>query len=127
MITARDGKTFSHPMQAAKYERWLDEKDRAPGGTAHDEAARLHGPAKRVTIEREGLGRHVVTSEHVDGFKHQSVHPEAFRAHQVGAALLGIEAPAAVQTHSRARAHPTGPKESDRLASEDGRRSEEEP
>lgn len=118
---SRDGRRFAHPMQARARDRWLEQEDKAPGGPAHEEAARLHGPASRVVIETEGAGRHRVTSTHPDGFTHTSVHPERFRAFETGSSLAGVEAPPAVATHGRARAHPTGPKEDERQRHEDGR------
>lgn len=125
-FAASDGKEFSHPMQREKYEKWLGEKAKAPGGLQHEQDSRLHGPATEVTIRREGLGRHVVTAKHVDGYTHQSVHPEAYRAHEVASSLLGIEPPPAVGTLGRSRAHPTGPKEKERVDREDNRRPEED-
>lgn len=117
---ARDGKEFGHPMQGRKYDQWLQQKEKAPGGPQHEHDIRAHGPVREVTIKREGLGRHVLTAKHADGYVHQSVHPEAFRAHQIQAQMLGIdEPPPAVQTHARSRAHPIGPKEEDRIRHED--------
>ena len=127
---AKDGRSFTHPMQGQAYARGLAEEGQqqtkdAPGGPQHEEAVRAHGLAKKVIIERDGNGRTRLTATHADGFKHTSVHPEAYRAHDLGRELLGIEAPPALQTHSRARSQPRGPKEDDRVASEDHREVEE--
>lgn len=127
---AKDGRSFTHPMQGQAYDRSLAEEGQqqtkdAPGGPQHEEAVRAHGLAKKVIIERDGNGRTRLTATHADGFKHTSVHPEAYRAHDLGRELLGIEAPPALQTHSRARSQPRGPKEDERVASEDHREVEE--
>lgn len=122
--TARDGHKFPTAIQHAKYERWLDEQDKAPGGPAHEEAFNKHGMARKVVIEREGNGRTRITSFHNDGHRFTQVHPETYRAHDMARELLGIEPPPAVQTHGRARAHPTGPKEEERIRREDHRDSD---
>jgi hypothetical protein len=128
---ATDGRHFTHPLQGRNYDRSLAEESEkqtkdAPGGPQHEEAVRQHGLAKKVVIERDGNGRTRLTATHADGFKHTSVHPEAYRAHDLGRELLGIEAPPALQTHSRARSQPRGPKEDERVAQEDSRVIDEE-
>lgn len=123
---AKDGRHFTHPMQGQAYDRGLadegqEQTKEAPGGPQHEDAIRQHGLANKVVIERDGNGRTRLTATHADGFKHTSVHPEAYRAHDLGRELLGIEAPPALQTHSRARSQPRGPKEDERIAQEDSR------
>lgn len=125
MFKAKDGKEFGHPEQARLYDKSLDTKENAPGGPSHLHDLREHGPVKKITIERTGNGRHEVRAVHQDGFRSQSVHPEAFRAHEIARELLGIEPPPAIQTHSRARSQPTGPKEDERIRQEDGREEDE--
>lgn len=130
---AKDGRTFTHPMQGQAYDRGLAEEGHdltkeAPGGPQHEDAIRHHGLANKIIIERGpevGNGRTRLTAIHADGHKHTSVHPEAYRAHDLGRELLGIEAPPALQTHSRARSQPRGPKEDERVAKEDSREVEE--
>ena len=127
---AKDGREFTHPMQGQAYDRGLAEEGQeqtkeAPGGPQHEDAIRQHGLASKVVIERDGNGRTRLTATHADGFKHTSVHPEAYRAHDLGRELLGIEAPPALQTHSRARSQPRGPKEDERIAQEDSREIED--
>lgn len=128
---AKDGRHFTHSMQGRAYDKSLAEEGQdkikdAPGGPQHEEAVRAHGLAKKVIIERDGNGRTRLTATHADGFKHTSVHPEAYRAHDLGRELLGIEAPPGLQTHSRARSQPRGPKEDERVANEDNREVEED-
>lgn len=127
---AKDGRHFTHPMQGRVYDQSLaaqgkENAGRAPGGAQHEDAIRQHGLASKVVIERVGNGRTRLTATHADGFKHTSVHPETYRAHDLGRELLGIEAPPALQTHSRARSQPRGPKEDERVALEDNREVEE--
>jgi hypothetical protein len=130
---AKDGRHFTHPLQGRTYDKSLaeeghDQTKDAPGGPQHEEAVRAHGLASKIIIERGesvGNGRTRLTAIHADGFKHTSVHPEAYRAHDLGRELLGIEAPPALQTHSRARSQPRGPKEDERVAQEDSREVEE--
>lgn len=135
---AKDGKRFSNSIQGRRYDESLApaashatqgraDFDKAPGGNQHEHFAKIHGPARRITIEAEGNGRHRVTVVHSDGERSTSVHPEGFRAFQVGQAAYGIsDAPPAVQTHQRARAQPIGPKEDERLKHEDQRVVEED-
>lgn len=125
--TAKDGKQFTHPMQGQVHDRWLRDSEKAPGGPTHKDALLQHGPVKKIVIEREGMGRHRVTATHQDGETHTSVHPEAYRAHEITRELLGIEPPPAIQTHSRARAQPQGPKEEDRIRKEDHREEDDAP
>lgn len=123
---ARDGRIFPSVVQGRAYDRSLaerggDDVEAAPGGPQHEHDLKTHGIAKSIKIEYDGPGRWRHTSEHADGYKSTSVHPEAYRAHEVAKNYLGIEPPPAVQTHARSRAHPVGPKESERLDAEDGR------
>lgn len=130
--TASDGKMFPSVSQARLYDeanghltrKSLADIEDAPGGPAHQDAIKHHGIAQKITIERVGNGRTRVESTHQDGFKHTSVHPETFRAHDIARELLGIEPPPALQTHSRARSQPTGPKEEERVRKEDNREEE---
>lgn len=128
---AKDGRHFTHGQQGRKYDNYLAEQGRdaaenAPGGDFADAAMKEHGNVRRVVIEREGNGRHRVTVEHFDGHESTQVHPEAHLAHQVAAHFLGVDnPPPAVQTHSRSRAYPIGPKEHERLKREDNQEVEE--
>lgn len=133
IYTAKDGKRFNNNIQGRKYDESLGALHRnsladlagARGGLAHQDAVTQHGLARKVTIEREGNGRHRVTAVMADGHKHTDVHPEAFRAHDIARELLGIEAPPAIQTHGRARSQPTGPKEDERVRKEDNREEDQ--
>lgn len=111
-------------MQGQVHDRWLRESQKAPGGPSHKDSLDQHGFVKDVRIVREGNGRHRVTAIHQDGTKYTSVQPEAYRAHEIARELLGIEPPPAVATHSRARSHPQGPKEDERIRKEDSREEE---
>ncbi len=127
--TAKDGKTFPNAIQGRKYDESigglkrdsLSDLAKARGGPSHSDDLAQHGFVKKVSIIREGNGRHKVEAVHQDGFKHQSVHPEAYRAHDIARELLGIEPPPALGTHSKARTQPRGPKEDERVAKEDSR------
>lgn len=123
---AKDGKRFPTVTQGLKWDRSLAERGsddvaNAPGGTSWEHDLKTHGIARETRIIREGNGRHVLVAIHADGYRHQSVHPEAYRAHEIESRMLGIEAPPAIQTHARARSQPVGPKEEERIAKEDGR------
>lgn len=128
-VKASDGKRFATVSQARRYEESIGNLQRtslsdlakARGGPSHQDDLNQHGFVKKLSIERDGNGRHKVTAVHNDGFKHQSVHPEAYRAHDIARELLGIEPPPALATHSRSRAQPRGPKEDERVAKEDSR------
>lgn len=133
MHTASDGHLFATMGQMRRYEESLGKLHRnsladlaRAKEDSHKGHVNEHGIATEVTIKREGNGRTRITSKHEDGFKHNSVHPETYRAHDVARDLLGIEPPPAVQTLGRSRAHPTGPKEDERVRREDGREEEEE-
>lgn len=120
-FVSRDGRRFASTQQLRKYEASQDELGKAPGGTNWDAALRDHGNVRKIIIEREGNGRHRVTSTHADGFTATSVHPEAFRAHEVAKTLLGLdEPPPAIKTQVRARQTETGPKEEKRQEAELG-------
>lgn|SRR5487761_2481048 len=134
---AKDGKRFPDSIRGRRYDNWLAEKDstpqksqedvkNAPGGPGHLQALKEHGLPREVRIINEGGGRHRVISIHQDGYRYESVHPEAFRAFQVAKELKGIEEPPALQTHARSRSQPTGPKEKERIDKEDQRDTEEE-
>lgn len=127
---ASDGKMFPSLTQVSKYEASLSDKGKeettdAPSDSMH-QMVRQHGLAMDVHVVREGNGRTRVTAKHQDGFVHKSVHPETYRALDVGKELMGIEPPPAVQTLGKSRSHPTGPKEEDRVKREDNRAPEEE-
>ena len=134
---AKDGKVLPSVVQGRKYDRYLDEQrsqthvdrgkqmvDDAPGGASHEEAFRMHGAAIHTETNRVGPGRIQVKSRHQDGYEYEAVHPQVHVANDVVGHLLGVNPPNAIETHSRARAHPVGEKESERLAREDGRKSE---
>ncbi len=126
--TAKDGKQFHHAQQHRKYEEWLEQKDRAPGGPSWEDDKRHHGFVTEFKITREGNGRHRVDATFNDGYKHTSVHPQAYIAHDIGKSLLGLEndKPPAVETHSKARVHPIGVKEETRLRRDAGEEMQEE-
>lgn len=134
LYKARDGRKFGNVIQGRKYDRSLDEQrvqtqvdrgrediENAPGGPQHEHDLREHGIALESTVKYDGPGRWKHVAVHSDGYKAESVHPEAYRAHEVQAKYLAIEPPPAIQTHSKARSYPTGPKEAERIAKEDGR------
>ena len=118
---ASDGRSFPTFIQRNKYEQWLEEKSKAPGGHPEEEAFRLHGTPKHIEVIVEGNGRYRVRSEHPDGFKYEGVHPQAHVVQHVVGDLVGVNPPMAIETHSKSRAHPTGPKEQERIAKEDHR------
>ncbi len=124
---ASDGREFGNPAQARLYEkslaeRGMDDVKNAPGGEEHEHNVKMHGIVKETTIKFDGPGRWRHTATHADGTKTTSVHPEAYRAHQVQAKYLGVDqAPPAIETHNRSRSHPVGPKEIERIDREDGR------
>jgi hypothetical protein len=118
---ASDGRAFPTFIQRNKYEQWLHDKGAAPGGPSHEEAYRLHGVAKHIEVDIEDGGRYVVRTKHADGYQYQGVHPQAHVANDVVGHLIGVNPPIAIETHGRARAHPTGPKEEERIAREDSR------
>lgn len=127
---ASDGKMFPSLTQVSKYEASLSDKGKeettdAPSDSMH-QMVRQHGLAMKTTTTREGNGRTRLTVVHQDGFKHDSVHPETYRAVNLASEMLGVEAPPAVQTLGKSRSHPTGPKEEDRVKREDNRGEEEE-
>ena len=73
----------------------------------------------------DGPGRWRLTTKHADGQESTSVHPQVWRAHEVAGKYLNPDGPpGALETHQRARSHPTGPKEDERIAKEDGRSTE---
>lgn len=123
--TASDGKEFHHAQQHQKYQNWLDQEAQAPSGAQHAQGVKEHGNVRHISIDVEGSGRHRVTMKHADGTETTSVHPQAYRALEVAKEHYVPPAPAAIETHSRARAHPTGPKEQERIKREDGQVEEE--
>lgn len=116
---ASDGRWFPSNIQRVKYENWLKEEGKAPGGPTHIHDLTEHGPVKKITITREGMGRHHVEAEHQDGYKHSSVHPDAQRAHGIMGEMLQIEPPPSQKVHQRSRAHPVGDAEKKRVDQED--------
>lgn len=132
LVKTSDGKEFYDPRRAHLYEKSIQgEKSRndlanAPGGPAHAQAIREHGPVREVHYVVEGSGRHRLTFTHSDGRQSTSVHPQAFRAHSIMASALGIDnPPAAVETHQRARDHSIGPKEEENIRRNDHQEEEE--
>lgn len=118
LVKTSDGKEWYDPRRAALWEksvqaeRSLSDLSKAPGGLAHEQAIKEHGPVKSYRYDAEGNGRHRVTLYHSDGASSTSVHPQAYRAHSIAAQALGIDnPPAAVETHQRSKDHPIGPKE----------------
>jgi hypothetical protein len=118
--TATDGKQFHHTQQYRKYQDWLDQQEKAPTGNQHKQAILDHGNVRHIEIDVEGSGRHRVTMKHADGSISTSVHPQAFRALEVAKEHYVPPAPAAIETHARSRAHPVGPKETERQRREEG-------
>lgn len=129
---ASDGKVFPSRMRAEKYQASIAQKgkddfDNAPGGASWEHDRKQHGPVTESTIKMDGTGRWLVKAKHGDGHVHQSVHPQRARANEVQEHLLDLDnPPAALQTHQRSKAHPQGPKESDRIREEDHREDEDE-
>lgn len=134
---AKDGRRFGHPVQGRKYdeslerdksetERGKQDVESAPGGEMWEADLNAHGMVTKITIENEGPGRWRHTALHADGIESTSVHPEAYRAHQVAGHYMALEPPPAIATHSRARSFPVGPKEKERLDREDNREVEDE-
>lgn len=128
---ASDGHQFPSRQRAEKYQSSLGQKgkedfENAPGGTSWEHDRRMHGPVTEIHQTYDGPGRWKVVAKHGDGYTHESVHPEAFRAHQIQATLLGIDVPPpGIQTQMRAKAHPVGPKENERFRVEDKRVEED--
>jgi hypothetical protein len=132
---AKDGKSFPSSIQQRKYDRYLDEQrvqtqvdrgkqdiENAPGGERHEADLREHGVTSEAHIVSEGNGRWRLTTKHADGYESTSVHPQWFRAHELAGKYFDPDGkPGALETHQRARSHPVGKKEDERLASEDGR------
>ena len=134
---AKDGKVLPSVAQGRMYDRFLDEQrtktnvdrgremaENAPGGASHEEAFRLHGAAIHTEVDYVGPGRIQVKSRHQDGFEYQGTHPQVHVANDVVGHLLGVNPPNAIETHTRARAHPVGEKEKERMDREDGRKPE---
>jgi hypothetical protein len=132
---------FHSQLTADKFDRAFEEDhgltdqgksdfDNAPTADPVQDGAR-HGIVMESHYSVEGNGRHAVRIRYADGYEHNSVHPEQFRAHQLITKAMGLdEAPPAIKTHMRARSHPSGESEKQRLDREDGRverESQEEP
>jgi hypothetical protein len=132
---AKDGKLLPSVMQGRKYDRSLDEQrvqsqaDRgkkevedAPGGERHEADIKAHGIVTEAHIVNDGAGRWRVTTKHADGEESTSVHPQVWSAHEVVGKYLNPDGkPASLETHQRARSHPVGSKETERIDKEDGR------
>ena len=129
---ASDGREFGNPAQARLYEKSLadrgaDDVANAPGGEQYEADVKAHGTVHEAHIKAEGNGRWRLTTTHADGAKSTSVHPQWFRAHELAGKYFDPDGkPAALETHQRARAHPAGPKEEERIAREDGREVDDE-
>lgn len=123
---ADDGREFYDKRRLNLYnksvqaERSLSDLSQAPGGLAHEQAIKEHGPVRSYRYDAEGSGRHRLTFWHADGKTSTSVHPQAYRAHSLAAQALGIDnPPAAVETHQRSKEHPIGPKEHEAIRHND--------
>jgi len=90
-----------------------------PGGPTHESDYRVHGQAHKVTITHDSTG-HRVEAEHRDGYTHKSTHLNAWQAWDAGKHLAGVTDDLAPQEtpEARARAHPIGPKEDERIKRE---------
>lgn len=125
----KDGKVFHSRGAAERYVSSLRDDDGkpAPGGRSWEHDTNQHGPAVSSRIEPAGPGRWRLTAKHADGYVHTSVHPETLAAHHAQAVVLGIQGPIpGEQTQDKAKAHPVGPHEANRLAVEDRRYAPEE-
>jgi hypothetical protein len=129
---------FHSQLTADKFDRAFEEDhqltdqgksdfDNAPTADPVKEGAK-HGIIMEHSYKILGNGRHQITVRHVDGHTWTSVQPEAFRAHELLTRAHGFdEQPPAIKTFARARAHPVGEREADRLAREDKREIRQEP
>lgn len=113
---AADGRQFMHHQLGRAYDNYLaqrgaDAAQNAPGGPFSAAAIKQHGHIRSVTIDREGLGRHRITAQHVDGNKTTQVVPDAFRAHSLAGELLQIEPMPSAAVHQRSRQLPAGERE----------------
>jgi len=118
--------------RAAREERGLQDQGRSDVDNAPNEDIAFAGARHGIVVEHHykvvGNGQHEVYLKFADGFEHTSRHPEQFRAHQIATRAMGLDdPPPAIRTHNRARAHPVGPKEDERLAREDHREVPSEP
>ena len=126
---ATDGRKFMHHQLGRRYDdalaaRGEQHAQNAPGGPFAQAAFKEHGHAQKVIIEREGLGRHRITVEHVDGAKSTHVAPDAFRAQQMAGELLQVEPMPSGAVHARSRQFPVGEREEKAQRAFDG---EDEP
>ena len=120
-VMQRDKFDRAHEEDHGLTEQGKSDFDRAPTDDPIEEGAK-HGIVVEHSYKIEGNGRHAISIKYADGYEHHSVHPEQFRAHQMITRAMGLdEAPPAIKTHMRARAHPGGEKEAERLAREDHR------
>ncbi len=129
---------FPSQLQADKFDRAYQEDqgladsgksdfDNAPTADPIKEGAK-HGIVVEHSYKIAGNGRHEISVKHADGYTWKSVHPEAYRAFDTLKHAHGFEPePPAIKTHMRARSHPVGPKEDERLAREDHREVYSEP
>lgn len=132
---AKDGKRFPNSQSGRKYDAHLAEAQdnatvagervrNAPGGPRHLDAVHSHGRVISAKYEEDGPGRFRVTTRHADGHSFSQVSPDRERAVQMIGDMTGAEHPPSGLVHARAKAHPTGPKEHERIADEDQREHE---
>lgn len=128
---AKDGRDFGNPMQGRKYDESLTaERSKgdiagAPGGEEHEANLKAHGMVLESNIKIEGPGRFRLSVKHQDGSTSTSVHPQWYTAHDTQAKYFSPDGkPEALETHQRARSHPGGEKEKERIDIEDGREVE---
>ncbi len=122
---AQNGRLFASDAQRAVYDRAQQDLNRARGGHPAEEAYRLHGQARKITLENDGAGRWRLTSHHADGFTHTSVHPHPADANKYHDLLVGLDnPPMGIETNQRNRAAGAiGPRE-DQLVREADHRVE---
>ncbi len=127
---AKDGRVFGHPQQGMKYdesltaERSKGDLAEAPGGEEYEHNLKSHGMILESHIKIEGPGRFRLSVTHKDGHVSESVHPQWYTAQERQGQYFNPDGPPkALDTVKRSRSHPTGQKEDERIAQEDGRES----
>lgn len=81
-----------------------------------------HGAATDIHIKHDSAGTHVETT-HPDGYTHKQTHLDKERGHMASRQMAGLDEKPDDQQQTedtRARAHPIGPKEKERLDREGG-------
>lgn len=94
--------------------------EEAPGEDMNSVVS-AHGPASEVNIKHDSAGTHV-TATHPDGHVHKANFVDKERGYGAMRTLSGLDeqSPDQVTEDTKARAHPIGPKEKERLDKEGG-------